>query len=183
MKSFHGKTIVLRPVEISDYEFIHSLRVAPKSTKFLSIVDDDPLQQKRWLEQYKKREDAGEECYFLIQRVDNAQSVGSLRAYNIDNEKKTAQCGSWILNENKTMTSAVESILLLCEVMDELGMKKVIVDARKDHAMALRFIKKISQRFHSEDATNFYYEIDMPVIMTEFYKDNHHYIERDIAQA
>ncbi len=31
---YYGKTILLRPVEVSDYEFVHSLRVAPKVCNF-----------------------------------------------------------------------------------------------------------------------------------------------------
>ncbi|MCC3703432.1 GNAT family N-acetyltransferase [Rouxiella badensis] len=182
MKNKYGKTILLRPVETSDYEFVHSLRVAPKSTQFLTPVDDDPLQQKVWLENYKKREAAGEEYYFIIQRIDNQQPIGSLRAYGVDREKSIAHCGSWILNENKTMTSAIESILLMLESMNDIGIGVLVVDARKDNAPALRFIKKISHRYHGEDETNHFYEIDVPVMLATFYKENEHFILPDAPE-
>ncbi|NIF23883.1 MULTISPECIES: GNAT family N-acetyltransferase [Pantoea] len=178
MGTVQGKTISLRLAEVSDYLFIHSLRVAPKSAQFLTPVDDDPLQQKTWLENYKLREQEGREYYFIIQRTDNNQPVGSLRAYNVNHEASTAQCGSWILNDQKTITSAIESILLICEYMHSIGIRLVIVDARKDNKPALRFIRKISHRPHSEDETNLYYEIDVPVMVTDFYKDNHKYIDQ-----
>lgn len=182
MQNKYGKTILLRPVEVSDYEFVHSLRVAPKSTQFLTPVDNDPLQQKVWLEEYKNREAAGLEYYFLIQRQDNQQLVGSLRAYKMDKEKSLGHAGSWILNENKTMTSAIESILLMVDFMEEIGFRYIVIDARKDNKPALRFIKKISQSFYSEDETNEYYLIDVPVMKETFYKDNQHFITPDVPE-
>lgn len=182
MQNKYGKTILLRPVEVSDYEFVHSLRVAPKSVQFLTPVDNDPLQQKAWLQEYKYRESEGSEYYYIIQRQDNQQPVGSLRAYGVDKEAGVVKCGSWILNENKTMTSAVESILLMVDAMNEMGFKIIIVDARKDNRPALRFIKKISHRFHSEDETNEYYEIDIPVMLSTFYQENIQYITPDAPE-
>lgn len=166
----------MRLAQVDDYEFVHSLRIAPKSTVFLSKVDDDPIQQKIWLEGYKKREAKGQEYYFIISRKDNQQPIGSMRIYDIDFESGIARVGSWILNENKTMTSAIETILLLVEALTDLPMPVIIVDARKDNVSALRFIKKISHRYHGEDETNHFYEIDIPVMLATFYKDNQHYI-------
>lgn len=179
---YYGKTILLRPVEVSDYEFVHSLRVAPKSVQFLTPVDNDPLQQKAWLQEYKKREANGTEFYSIIQRLDNDQPVGSLRAYNMDHQASIVNAGSWILNENKTLTSAIESILLMVDLLNNLGFKSIIIDARKDNKPALRFIKKISQRFHSEDETNEFYVIDVDAMRATFYKDNEHFISHDVPQ-
>ncbi|GEM_PF-1345959 len=181
-KIYSGKTVLLRPVEVSDYEFVHSLRVAPKSLQFLSPVDNDPLQQKAWLYEYKKREEAGTELYCIIQRLDNNEPVGSLRAYNMNHEASIVNAGSWIINDNKTLTSAIESILLMVDLLNDLGFESIIIDARKDNKSALRFIKKISQRFHSEDETNEYYVIDVPIMRSTFYKDNEHYISHDAPQ-
>lgn len=174
-----GKSIRLCLVSIEDYEFIHSIRVLPSSIKFLSQVDNNPLLQKVWLEGYKKRELAGEEYYFLIIRVDSSVPVGTIRAYNVDHANSIAQCGSWILTDKKTLSSAIESILLMCRAMNDVGIRKVIVDARKDNAKALKFIMKISHRFHSEDETNSYYEIDVPTMVTSFYKDNLKYLNAE----
>lgn len=169
---FIGKTIKLCLVSIEDYEFIHSIRVLPTSIKFLSQVDNNPLQQKYWLEKYKIREAAGQEYYFLIVRLSTDSPVGTIRAYHVDHEKSRAQCGSWILTDKKTLSSAIESILLMCQAMNDVGIRSVIVDARKDNTNALRFIKKISHRFFSEDETNLYYEIDVPIMVQRFYQDN-----------
>lgn len=173
---FIGKTIKLSLVSIEDYEFIHSIRVLPTSVKFLSQVDNNPLQQKYWLEKYKQREAAGEEYYFLIVKLSADSPVGTIRAYNVDQVNSRAQCGSWILTDKKTLSSAIESILLMCQAMNAVGIRSVIVDARKDNTNALRFIKKISHRFFSEDETNLYYEIDVPVMVQKFYKDNLKYL-------
>ncbi|WP_369788123.1 GNAT family N-acetyltransferase [Rouxiella sp. WC2420] len=172
-----GKSVKLCLVSIADYEFVHSIRVLPSSIKFLSQVDNNPLEQKRWLESYKEREISGKEYYFLIVRLDTATPVGTIRAYNVDNIESIAQCGSWILTDKKTLSSAIESILLMCQAMNDKGIKTVIVDARKDNAKALKFIIKISHRFHSEDDTNLYYEIDVPTMVQRFYKDNLKYLK------
>ncbi len=110
----------------------------------------------------------GTEFYCIIQRLDNDQPVGSLRAYNMDQQASIVNAGSWILNDNKTLTSAIESILLMVDLLNNLGFKSIIIDARKDNKPALRFIKKISQRFHSEDETNEFYVIDVDVDARNF---------------
>ncbi|NIF23029.1 GNAT family N-acetyltransferase [Candidatus Pantoea multigeneris] len=183
MKSKTGKTIKLRMVEVSDYAFIHSLRVAPEKNKFLSAVDDNPELQKAWLQKYKQREQNGEEFYFIIERLDNQEMVGTMRAYDVDPERMSIRCGSWILNDNKTLTSAVESILLTWDFMREHHFKYLIVDARKEHVSALRFIRKISHRYYGEDETNFFYEIDVEKFAESFYQPNQHYVSPELVDG
>lgn len=56
----------LRLVEIADAPFIHSLRTDPNLNRYLSPVPPDIASQEAWISDYKKRQDNGEEFYFVI---------------------------------------------------------------------------------------------------------------------
>lgn len=171
-----GKTISLRPAEVSDYIFIHNLRKSVTRPEFLSDIPDDPLFQKQWLEKYKQRELDGQEMYFVIQKIDTNEPIGTIRAYSPDWQEKRISCGSWVLNENKPRTAAIETIMLLSKVFMTNGINHIIVDAVKEHKSALRFIRKISNRFFSEDETNLYYEIDVSYFLNNFYQEHKFHI-------
>lgn len=170
--SYTGKTVKFVLIEIKDYEILHDLRQSDGARKFLHAADDDPITQKIWLENYKKKEALGLELYFLIKKIETDEVVGAIRAYNLNRETGLAYCGSWILNQNKTLSSAVESILLICEELEKIGIKKIIVDTRKDNKSVQKFIKRIASNFIGEKNGNLFYEIDGESIMANFYKNN-----------
>ena len=110
-----ARTVFLRLVEINDAAFICGLRNKKKLNLFLSKSENSIESQLEWLEQYKYREAQNQEFYFIISRKDNNQPIGTIRIY--DFQKPSSFCwGSWILNENKTASSALESALLIYNI-------------------------------------------------------------------
>ncbi|MEC9703943.1 GNAT family N-acetyltransferase, partial [Escherichia marmotae] len=106
------KNTELIPVEISDAEFIYSLRIDSRLSKHISTINGTVIDQARWIEDYKKREENNEEFYFIIKRTDNDKKIGTIRLYDIT--KDDGFCwGSWILNEDKMKSSAIESAYLI----------------------------------------------------------------------
>nr|AXY99489.1 butyryltransferase [Proteus vulgaris] len=153
-----SKTIKLRFVNENDAEFILSLRTNNTYNRFLSHVDNDILQQKKWIEQYKKKEKNNEEFYFIIERLDNTP-CGTVRIYDI--QDNSFSWGSWILNENKTRTAAIESALLVYIFGFE---KKYFThchfEVMKGNEKVISFHEKFNARKVDEDEHHYFYEIE-----------------------
>ncbi|KJV41245.1 GNAT family N-acetyltransferase [Acinetobacter brisouii] len=156
--NFVAKTIHFRLVNEDDAEFICNLRNTPELNKHISkstaIVDD----QIRWIENYKKRENEIQEFYFIIERNDNNERIGTIRIYDFRDKIKSFCWGSWILNSNKTRYAAIESALLIYRIaFDELGFEQSHFDVRKDNLSVHKFHMKLGAIHISEnDLDNFY---------------------------
>ena len=105
-----SKNVNLRLVEESDAQFILELRLNDSLNRYLSTVDDNLSKQIKWINNYKKRETQKEEFYFIIENKKN-ELIGSVRLY--DFLENSFSWGSWILNNKKSPTSAIESALLV----------------------------------------------------------------------
>ncbi|MDY3694514.1 MAG: GNAT family N-acetyltransferase [Proteus mirabilis] len=152
-----SKTIKLRLVEIDDAEYILSLRKNEKYNKHLSKASNTLDDQIEWINRYKQKESKLDEFYFLILRNDG-KKCGTIRVYDIiDN----SFCwGSWILDENKTTTAAIESALLIYKFGFEImKFSRSHFDVRKDNSAVISFHKKFNAHQINEDSLNYYFEI------------------------
>ncbi len=160
---FISKTIYFRLADISDAAFIHSLRINEEFNKYLSTVDDDLSKQVKWLENYKQRELAGTEYYFIIHRISDNLPIGTVRLYDFIGEKVSFCWGSWILNENKTKYAALESALLIYDfAFFELGFKRCHMDIRKQNLKVIEFHKRFGVEIYDEtelDLLGYYYPV------------------------
>lgn len=152
-----SKSIRLRFVKLEDSEFILKLRLDEKYNQFLSTVSPDLQSQKDWIIRYKNEESAKKQFYFIIERLDG-KSCGTVRIYDL---KKDSFCwGSWILNEDKTRYSALESAFLVYQFgFEELGYEKSQFDVMKDNQKVISFHKKMGAVEIGEDEKNHYFEI------------------------
>ncbi|HDM8051079.1 TPA: GNAT family N-acetyltransferase [Vibrio fluvialis] len=157
VKALISKTIRLRLVNENDAEFITSLRTDVKYNKHLSVVDNNVESQKKWISEYKVKETNKEQFYFIIERLDG-ERCGTVRLYDF---KDDSFCwGSWILNENKTRYSAIESAFLVYKIgFDILGFKKCHFDVRKDNKNVNAFHLKFGAKRTGETELDFLYEI------------------------
>jgi len=152
-----SKTIKLRTVIEEDADFILSLRLDPRYNLFLSKVDNNIQAQKKWISAYKELEKSGQEYYFIIERLDGT-ACGTVRLYDF---REDSFCwGSWILNDNKTASSALESALLVYKFgFDYLKYTKCHFDVMKTNEKVISFHKKLGAEITNEDAKNYYFEI------------------------
>ncbi|MCS0350735.1 GNAT family N-acetyltransferase [Vibrio ordalii] len=157
MRELISKTIKMRLIREEDAEFILSLRLDERYNKFLSSVDDNLAAQKEWIRKYKQDEEAGLQYYFIIETKDS-KPCGTVRLYDL---KADSFCwGSWVLNEDKTKYSALESAFLIYQFgFEELGFKKSHFDVRKGNLKVIDFHKKFGAVETGEDEDNYYYEI------------------------
>lgn len=150
-----GRSISLRPVEVSDAQFILSLRLTHKAARQLSSTQADLEQQQAWLQSYKKREALGQEHYFIIQ--DQQQTgQGLVRIYDL---KQDSFCwGSWIIHDQAPAHTAIESALLIYEYgFGLLDFPKAHFDVRKSNPRVLAFHQRLGAQAVAEDTDNIYF--------------------------
>ena len=93
----NGPNLVFRLIEQKDAEYVYSLRTDPEINVHLSAVVGTVDDQRQWIEDYKEREAADKEYYYVIERFDGLP-CGLVRLYEIENARFT--WGSWILVRN-----------------------------------------------------------------------------------
>lgn len=153
-----SKTIYLRLVKEDDAQFICEIRNNELLNSFISSSTNDETLQKKWIRTYKTRENYGSEYYFIICRNSDDLPIGTVRLYDFKETPNSFCWGSWILNENKTNTAALESALLVYQFgFDILGFKQSHYDVRKDNKKVHTFHTKMGAMKINEDKDNIYY--------------------------
>lgn len=151
-----GIRLSLRLILLDDAAYIHSLRTDSTYNGHLSTVMGTVEDQRGWIEEYKTREAAGTEYYFVIERKDGMR-CGVVRLYDITKDRFT--WGSWILDENKPSKAALESAVLIYRYgFEVLGLDKSVFDVRRDNERTLAFHHRFGAIETDVDKINFYFE-------------------------
>lgn len=154
---FFGKRLRLRLVTPEDAAFIHGLRTDPAYNQHLSAVTGKVEDQRAWIASYKAREAAGEEFYYVIERLDGVP-CGTVRLYGITVDSFT--WGSWILNADKPPKAALESALLIYDIgFQRLGLARAVFDVRADNERTLQFHRRFGAQETGSDPENQYFEL------------------------
>ncbi|WP_279045260.1 GNAT family N-acetyltransferase [Cedecea davisae] len=157
-----GKTVYLRLADIGDADFIYSLRINEKLNKHISKISGTANDQAEWLKKYKDKESLGLEYYFIIARKDNNKPVGTVRLYGLTEDNRFCW-GSWVLNSDKTVTSAIESAYLLYKfAFEEKKYESAYFQVDNDNAPVISFHKKTGAICTGKDKINenFIYTLD-----------------------
>lgn len=145
IERLEGCNLILRLIRQEDAEYVHGLRTEPAYNRHLSAVTGTVEDQRRWIEAYKAREEAGSEYYYVIERRDGMR-CGLVRLYDIGPDHFT--WGSWILDHNKTPKAALESAVLIYDLgFEVLGLSRAALDVRRDNQRTLAF----HRRFGAEE--------------------------------
>ena len=136
-----GPNLVLRLIETEDAGYVHGLRTDARYNRYLSEVRGTVEDQRRWIDNYKSREAAGSEFYYVIERKDGVR-CGVVRLYDIDQDSFT--WGSWILDENKPSKAALESALLsFGAAFETLCLNQGNIDVRLGNERAISFYNRM----------------------------------------
>lgn len=155
-----SRTIHFQLVNEHNAEFILSLRTNDELNKYISKTNSSIQEQKRWIRSYKTRENRSDEFYFVIYRNDNNIPIGTVRLYDFRHDKKSFCWGSWVLNENKTKYSAIESAFLVYRfAFETLGFERSHFDVRKGNDRVISFHQKIGARIVSENGLDLFFEV------------------------
>lgn len=146
-----GKNIDLRPLRISDAEFILSIRLNPALSKYLNPVENDLEKQREWI---KNCINDPRESYFIIQNK-KSEPVGTIRIYNI--QGKTFCWGSFIVLPEARSYASLESLVLLYNhAFFDRGFEQTDFDVRKQNEKALNFYLRFGAAITHEDELNYY---------------------------
>lgn len=152
-----GFRLALRLIEPSDAEYVYGLRTDTVLNAHLSQIIGTRDDQLNWIMKYKKREEAGKEYYYVIERLSDGQRCGLVRLYGISEGRFT--WGSWILDSNKPPKAALESAVILYEIgFIVLGLNQAVFDVRKDNEHTLSFHTRFGAQKTGEDNDNCYFK-------------------------
>ena len=153
------KNISLKLVSIDDAKFIIDIRSDKNLSKYLSPTTQNLYDQKKWIEEYKKREHNKKEFYFII-KIKNNISLGTIRIYNIFDDIFT--WGSWILIKDSPNYAALESALTLYSfAFDKMKFIKSTFDVKKENIKVIKIHEKLGAKITNEDNENVYFEFNL----------------------
>ena len=154
----------VRLVREEDAEFILRLRTDEKLARYLHATDDNVEKQVEWIKQYKIRETAGEDYYFIYDK--DGQNIGVNRIYDINYDQEQLTAGSWICKAEGMIS--IYTIIILRDIMfDIMGAKCDCFDVRKGNKKVQRLHEMCGAQKVSEDEQNYYY-----CLTSEDYKQN-----------
>lgn len=108
-----GSAFRLRPVEVSDAEFMVGLRKDEVLSSFLNETSGVVSDQEDYIRSYFCKED---DFYFIVERKDGAEPQGMIAIYDI--QDGCAEWGRWVLRAGSL--AAVESAYLIYVAAFEL---------------------------------------------------------------
>jgi hypothetical protein len=146
----------VRLVTEEDAEFIVSLRTDSRLSRHIHYTSPNLSQQKQWIRDYKLREAAGLDYYFLFSI--NNQALGLARIYDITEDTFTQ--GSWVFSPDAVLGASVLGNIISSEIGFEFLDKKIeFSDARRDNTTH-RYVKSFHPEVIKTDEQNIYYKIN-----------------------
>ena len=141
-----------------DAAYICALRADENLNRHLNPSSADVAAQLRWLEDYKIREQAGEEYYFVI--VSDGADAGVVRLYDFrEIEGRRSFCwGSWIIPPPRSPGLVTYSALLVYEVgFGTLGFAQSHFDVRRGNIGVVGFHERAGARQVAEDEQDLFF--------------------------
>ena len=154
--SYHKHGIDVRFVGEDDAEFILSLRTNPELNRFIHATSSDIENQRQWIRDYKKREMDGVEYYFIYSKDGPPFCVN--RIYGINGDEGTT--GSWICAlKTNPVDVLTTSIVLYYIVFDEIKLRRVLFDTRKDNLSALKVNRALGGVCIDETDKDYFFQL------------------------
>ena len=145
--------IQVRLVEESDAGFIVKLRTDPKLSRFIHAIDDNVEKQRDWIREYKKREAAGKDYYFLYAK--DGAPFGVNRIYDIQSDRATE--GSWVCQKGLPFELPVLINIIVYEILFEQLQIDCYTDVRKQNKKVVKTTLMFGAEQISEDDLSYYY--------------------------
>lgn len=154
IQTIHRYGITLRPVEVSDAEFILKLRTDERLGAFLSSTSPDVEQQQEWLSGYKEREAAGQEYYYIAEK--DGVAYGTIRTYRI--EEDWFEAGSWLFSPDAPVGMSILADIINREFGFEILDKSVNrFDVRRLNHQVVKYQRGYHPIQVGEDQLNYYF--------------------------
>ena len=157
IKPFNKYGLTFRTVEEEDASFILELRTDKILSKFLSATSPDIEQQKKWIKNYKQREDKNEEAYF-ISLDDNGGRQGLNRLYNYN--KAGFEIGSWLYKRGQEVSAAILGDLAARDYgFETLGFSTCMFKVRKANLSVIRYHLAFKPEKIKESEIDYYFRL------------------------
>ena len=148
-----GKTINLREIEITDAEFVLSLRCDEKKAKHLHKTENNISKQ---VEYIKKCKTLDNEWYFIIERK-NGEKIGTYRIYDI--QKESFCIGSWLMINGTLSEEMLEADYQVRMFgFNKLNMDKIHFDVRKGNKKVIQYHKLMGAKITGETELDYLFE-------------------------
>lgn len=154
-----GNKLIFRDALEEDAEFILSLRVDEKKSKFLSRTEPNIEKQIEWLHNYASSQN---QAYFIIGNR-AGEPVGTVRLY--DAQQDSFCWGSWLMIHGCPSSFAIESALIVYHYGLLLGFKRSHFDVRKGNKSVCQFHEKFGAVKIGETAEDYFYSIEKAAII------------------
>jgi hypothetical protein len=149
-----------RLVDENDAEFIFKLRTNPVLAKFLNPVTGNADNQRKWISEYKKRETAGNDFYFICLDAVTGLKQGLNRIHNF--RDLTFEAGSWLYLPHLDFSRSILGDILVREIAhDILHFKNSTFEVRKGNMAVIKYFKLYSPELISEDNRSYYFNISI----------------------
>jgi acetyltransferase-like isoleucine patch superfamily enzyme/RimJ/RimL family protein N-acetyltransferase len=157
MKRIEKYGIVLRTVEVEDAGFILKLRTDVKLSQYISYTEPNIDNQIKWIQNYKSREAAGLEYYYIAE--DKAgNKYGTIRIYNFDD--KSFEIGSWLFIADSPLGMAIKAQFIGFETgFNLLNAEYCRLEVRRKNEQVIRYMKGFTTFDVNEDDLNYYYKL------------------------
>ncbi len=151
--------LYFRLVEVSDAEFILSLRNDKNLSKFISKTSKDINEQIEWIKRYKEREKLFNEFYIMCLSKNRKTKFGLNRIYNIS--ENSFEIGSWLFKPDKSNNNSSILSDLFCRslMFENENFIKCVFQVRKKNKSVLRYHKMFNPKLINEDILNKYFEL------------------------
>ena len=148
--------IKARFVDVSDVDFVLSLRSDKELTKYIHQINNDRDAQIAWIKGYKEREREGKEYYFIFSK--DGVEYGLERIYDVTNDSYTH--GSFLFKPNAPIGMSSLCDIITREVgFDVLGIPRNLFDVRKENKNVLHYHKTFNPTFLYETELDYFFEL------------------------
>lgn len=153
MSNLQGKYVNLRKVEISDAEFILSLRCDDKKSCFLHKTENNIEKQRQYIQ---SKSNVKGEWYFIIENKKHTP-IGTYRIYDL---KPDSFCiGSWLMIDGTYPQEMLEADFLVRNFgFDTLNMDKIHFDVRKENKKVWNYHKLVGAKLVGETDLDYLFE-------------------------
>lgn len=160
----------VRLVNENDADFILSLRSDPTKTKFMITLDDEIESQKKWIQEYKKREKEGLDYYLIYSNIED-EPIGLNRISHVDYKNRTATASSWITVEGLINEAFKMSIIQSEIAFDLLKIDTFICEVHKRNSRVIRVFKLFDYKFKDNETEYYHFFIEKNDFLKTY--DNH----------
>jgi RimJ/RimL family protein N-acetyltransferase len=147
-----------RCVNKEDADFIFKLRANNTLSKYLTQTNGTIRDQEEWIGNYKIKEAAKEEFYFIYE-TERKQPLGVNRIYNI--KETQFEVGSWLFDPmvSSKFESIIADIIAKDFGFEELGVGFCVFEVRKENQKVSQYHKRFNPEITGEDDLNYYYKL------------------------